>query len=188
LVVTVPGGAMAGNPVNVKVTASNGYNGNVQLTSSDGQLTPLTVQMSGGQLLSPVSITLTKVGTLTIQAVAGSLTGTSNSIDISPAIAKSLWISGQSSIPVPVNEWNQVDLVALDAYGNVATLGGDVTISSSPGGVLLGGPDLTTGATGTAISMTNGKAVVMLQVKQAETVTFNYAISGLTASQTVTFK
>jgi hypothetical protein len=166
--------------------APGGYTGPVTLKSSDGQLTPITIQLVNGQEATPVSIKLTKVDTLEIEATIGTTTATSNGITINPAIAKSLKIIGPS-VAVPVNAWNQIDIVTLDAYGNVATTGGDIQITSSLPGLLLSGADITPGPNGPEISMTNGKATFFALSAKAETDTLHYSFEGMTATETVTF-
>jgi hypothetical protein len=182
--ILAPTAIVAGNSFSVSVKAiiqvgrftsfDNSYNGPARLTSSDGQLTPITIQLSQG--IGTANIVLTKVGTITLSATAGSVSGQSN-ILVNPGVAKSLvFLNGPSTLHAKSNVWNQIDLVAFDAYGNIANSDGYAAIQSSAPGVV---------ANPNPVQMQNGEGVFFCEFTQAESVTLTASFSGLVARQTV---
>jgi hypothetical protein len=166
-------------------TVDTGFTGPVTLTSSDGQMKPVTIKFVNGHGVG--SVVLTKVDTLTIDASAGTWVGTSNRITINPGIATHLDVLGPT-VPVPVGEWNQIDVVALDAYGNRANTSGDVAISSNLSGVFISGPAVTN-TPNSEVWMTNGSTVFFIAADRAETVTLHYNFPLLPmAVESITFE
>ena len=179
--IATPTAMVAGNSiaVSVKAVIQNGnldtsYSGPVTLTSSDGQLKPVTINLSKGQ--GAANIVLTKVNKITLSAKAGSVSGQSNQIQVNPGVAKSLKIIAPSTLHAKSNTFNQIDLIALDAFGNVANANGDAMLQSSAPGVV---------ANPNPVPMQSGKGVFFCEFTQAESVTLTVSFLGLVARQTI---
>ena len=124
-VVSAPAAATAGASFQVTITAKDafgntvtGYTGVVTLSSSDGQhvyLSPSTVTVSGG--VAKVAVTLDIANSLKLTAVAGTLKGSSNSIQVSAAAAAKLVFTTLGST-VLRNATFDVTVQLEDQYGN----------------------------------------------------------------------
>jgi hypothetical protein len=172
----VSAGGTFTSTITIKDKYGNGYNGTVSLSSSDGQkLNVPSFTMAGGSTL--VGFQLYKADTITLTATAGSLTGISNAITISPATVAKLAVSAPSSVTAgsPVS----VTVTAEDAWGN--------TVTSQSGSFTLKATDGQT-VSPASITLSNGVGTAMVTLDKAEQlylVASNGTISGESALITV---
>jgi hypothetical protein len=111
---TVPAGGIFSSTITIKDAYGNGYNGPVTLAASDGQrLNVPAFTMSGGSTF--VNFQLFKADTITLTTAAGSLTGTSSAITISPAAMYKLALNNPGSVTAGIPF--TVTVTAQDAYG-----------------------------------------------------------------------
>jgi hypothetical protein len=143
--VTAPANDTAGTSFNFTVTALDGankslpsYSGTVAFTSSDGQASlPVNSTLTNGT--GSFSATMKTAGSQVVIAadtVTASMTGTSNSINVSPAGTAHFSVLA----PTYVNSGTafQLDVNALDAWNNVAvSYSGIVHFTSSDGAAAL---------------------------------------------------
>ncbi|MHB8466446.1 MAG: beta strand repeat-containing protein, partial [Acidimicrobiales bacterium] len=149
----------AGSAVNATVTAEDafdnttpGYGGTVHFTSTDGQaVLPANSTLTMGQGM--FSVTFKTAGNQTItgtDTVNSSITGTSNTITVSPAAATHLLLVAPAS--ATINTPFNFTTTAKDAFNNTATgYGGTVHFTSTDAamGVVLPGNSTLTNGTGT---------------------------------------
>ncbi len=140
--ITAPATVTAGTAFQVTVTAldvSNNvvasYSGTVQLSSSDTQaVLPSNPALMNGA--GTFSVTFKTAIGQTITAVAASITGTSNAINVSAGAATHLSVSAPSAVTAAV-AFN-FTVAALDVYNNIATsYSGMVHVSSNDPQALL---------------------------------------------------
>ncbi len=163
--VSAPLQAVAGTAFNVTFTAKDafgnvatGFNGPVTLSSSGGQtVAPGTVTLTNG--VATASVTLDKVGTVTLSAVAGTFKGVSNSITVSPG-APSIVSVGAPTTATAGTAF-VIQIKATDAFGNAVTA--PVSLLSSDGQkVFSGGVEVVNGAATAAIDLNTADPVVVL--------------------------
>ncbi len=165
LAVSAPGSATAGTGFSVTITGSdqygNGYDGNVSLSANDSQtVNPITATLVNGTVT--VTVTLDRADTLNLSAKAGSVTGTSGSMTVSPAAANHLAFGGQPSNSTAGSVINPaVTVEVLDIYGNVLTADNSdqvtVFVANGPGGFV--------GGSGTYIATVSGGIATFSNLK-----------------------
>jgi hypothetical protein len=188
LQVTAPTAMVAGHSIAVNVESlapvkvannyiwveNTAFNGPVTLTSSDNQLKPITIDLKNGQ--GTANIVLTFADTLTLTAAGEGETGTSHSIVVNPSsIAKSLEIVSPPRT-VQVGNVYLIDVFALDAYGNIASANGDLTMTSNGG---------STQTIYMQNGRTSGAGLYAWWLKPGKA-TLTFTFEGLTASETIT--
>jgi hypothetical protein len=155
--VSAPASATAGNAFTFTVTAldandgtATGYSGTVHFTSTDGNATvPGDVTLTNG--VGTFSATLRTAGSQTITAtdtVNSSITGTSNTIDVSAAAATHFAVSAPSNATAG-NAFN-FTVTAQDQFNNTDTgYTGTVHFTSSDGNSTLPADSTLSNGTGT---------------------------------------
>jgi uncharacterized protein (TIGR03437 family) len=189
-VVTAPSSGTAGTAFNFTVTAldqfgntATGYAGTVHFTSTDGLATlPANSTLTNG--VGTFSATLKTAGNQTITAtdtVTSSITGTSNTIAITPAAASHFSVTAPGSA-VPNDSFN-FTVTALDQFNNTATgYSGTVHFTSSDGSATLPANSTLTNGVGTfsATLKTAGNQTI------TATDTVNSSITGTSGNISVT--
>jgi hypothetical protein len=180
--VTASGTDTAGTAVNYTVTAltasnstATGYSGTVHFTSTDGSATlPGNATLSSG--VGTFSATLKTAGAQTITATDtgnSSITGTSNSITVSPAAAASLTIQGPSTVTAGIS--TTYSITAYDAYGNIATnYTATATLTSS---------DVQAAFSPSTASIVNGSGSLIVALKTAGTQSISATGGGVGGSK-----
>jgi len=155
--VSAPGSATAGSAFNVTVTAldafnntATGYSGTVHFTSTDGAASlPANSTLTSGT--GTFSATLNTAGSRTITAtdtVSSSITGTSNSINVSAGAATHFSVSAPGTATAG-SAFNYT-VTALDASNNTATgYSGTVHFTSNDGAASLPSNSTLSSGTGT---------------------------------------
>jgi YVTN family beta-propeller protein len=157
LLISAPGAATAGTPFNIIVTAldqfnniATGYTGTVHFTSTDGSaVLPTNVALTNGT--NTLSVTLKTLGSQTItgtDTVTASITGTSNTITVSPGTATHFAVS----TPAVATAGTQISVTvtALDQFNNQATgYAGTVHFTSSDAQAALPANSILASGTGT---------------------------------------
>ena len=157
LIVSAPGGASAGTPFNLTVTAEDqfgnlatGYSGTVDFSSSDGDaVLPVNATITNG--VGTFTATLKTTGAQTISATDNNhnvITGTSSNTSVGPGVAASLSIVRPPTFPTPqaFRSW----FSRVDSFGNVATsFNGTVHFSGGGSGAELPGNAALTNGVGT---------------------------------------
>ncbi len=163
--VTAPSTATAGTAFSITVNATDqydfGYNGSLALSSSDGrQVNPSTVTLGSG--LGYAMVTLRKAGAVTLSATAGSITGTSGSVTVSPAALYTFAVSPSVSQATAGSGFN-VSIRARDRYGNTVTsFAGSVTLSCTGQSVYPGSVRLGNGAANPVVTLYSAASSVTL--------------------------
>jgi hypothetical protein len=147
LVLSAPGGAIAGSSIAATVTlydaygnVATGYTGTVGFSSSDHgantQLPAAYTFTSGDAGTHAFTVVLTTAGAQSVTAtdtVTANLTSTAG-VAVSPAAATALQVSGLPGSPVGAGTAFSATVTAVDPYGNVATgYAGTVHFTSSDG-------------------------------------------------------
>jgi S-adenosylmethionine hydrolase len=124
----------------------------VTLASSDNQtVTPTTVTLSNG--VPNVTVTLDKAGSIKLKASAGSATGSSNSIVVSPLGTDHFVIANMPSAAAAGSSFS-MKIIAEDVYGNTATSNDNpVTVTA------LAVQDSNWGPPAKTLTLTNGSVV-----------------------------
>jgi hypothetical protein len=172
----VTAGGIFSSTITIKDQYGNGYNGTVYLSASDGQkLNVPSFTMSGGSTF--VNFQLYKADTITLTATAGSLTGTSSAITISPASVSTLAVSAPSTATAG-SSFN-VTVTAVDPYGNTVTgFNGNVALSCTDGQSIAP----------TTVSLASGVGTAAMTLYKADTLRLfanNGVISGYSGLLTV---
>jgi hypothetical protein len=155
--VSAPVSAVAGSAFSFTVTAldqfnntATGYSGTVHFTASDGQaILPTDSTLAGG--VGTFSATLKTAGNQTITAtdtVTSSITGPSNTVNVSAAAATHFTVSAPGASP-PNTAFN-FTVTALDQNNNTATgYLGVIHFTSTDGAAILPANSTLPGGTGT---------------------------------------
>jgi uncharacterized delta-60 repeat protein len=165
-------------------SADTGYSGTVQIASSDPKaLLPANFAISGST--ATFSATLKTAGSQSLTAtdtVTGSITGSDQSITVTPAVASQFILSAPSS--VKSGSKFSVTLTVEDAYGNVVTgYVGTVHFSSSDGTATLP-VDFTFTAADAGVHTFTNKAI--LKKRGAQTITVADTLNtALTTTDTI---
>jgi hypothetical protein len=186
--VSAPASATAGSAFSSAVTALDqfnntvtGYSGTVHFTSTDVQaVLPADSTLTNGT--GTFSVTLKTAGLQTVTAtdsVTASVTGTSNTINVSASVATHLLVSGLADPSAP-GQAQDVTVTAKDDFGNTADgYGGTIHFTSSDVQAVL--PADTTLTNGTGTFSATLKTAGTQTVTATDTVT-----SSITGSQSVT--
>jgi hypothetical protein len=203
LTVSAPSSATAGTAFSVTVTALDGfgntassYRGTVHFTRSDnaaGSAVPANytfVAGDNGAHTFANGVTLVTAGNQTVTAtdtVTGSITGTSNSIAVSPAAATHFTVSTPNSA-IPGSAFS-VTVTALDSFNNTATgYTGTVHFTKSDNGAGSSVPaDYTFVAGDSGVHTFNNGVILVTPGNQTVTATDtgNSSITGTSNSITV---
>jgi alpha-tubulin suppressor-like RCC1 family protein len=127
---------------------ATGYSGTVSFSSSDPQaVLPGASTLANGT--GTFNTTLKTVGTQSITASDGTLSGQQTGIVVTPGSAASLTVTGFPN-PTTAGVSQSFTVTAMDAYGNVATgYAGTVSFSSSDPQAVLPGASMLANGTGT---------------------------------------
>ncbi len=150
-----------------------GFSNSVALSDNAGGASFAAVSFTGGK--ATVTATLDKAGTQTITAndSAATISGTSNSITVTPAAASKLLVSATPS-NLSAGSTTSLTITAEDQFNNVVTGFSDsVTLSDSLGG-----------ASFAAVSFSGGKATVAATLDKAgpQTITANDSAATISAT------
>ncbi len=152
-VVTAPASTTAGSSFSVTVTAldafnnpATGYAGTTHFTSGDSAATlPPDSALANGA--GTFSAAMRTAGAQTIAATDGTITGTSNVINVAPAAATHFIVSAPST--ATAGSAFNFTVTALDAFNNLATsYAGTGHFTSSDGAATLPAGSTLTGGTG----------------------------------------
>ena len=185
----------AGSPVSFTVTAEDTFNniarnytGTVHFTSSDPLVTPpANTTLTAG--VGTFSVTLKTVGsqTLTAKDVAGTATGTSNAISVTPLSAAKFSLT--TPLSVAAGSQFNFTVTVQDTFGNTITSGytGTVHFSKSDVGVGSALPaDYTFTVADHGVHAFTGTSGAILVTAPTQTITATDALTSITGSQVVT--
>jgi len=175
------GGATAGTPFNISVTAVTGtgtvassYAGTIHLMCTDAQaVLPKDSALAGGMASFQVTFKTAGSQTVTASDLAGRLTdGTLSAVNVSPAVATQFMVTAPSTSTVGIPF--TVNVSALDTFQNIATnYAGAVHFSSSDAQAVL--------PTDSALSAGVASLTVTLKTKGSQTISVTDTQSAVTA-------